>query len=88
MDIILNIHVPAPCQWGSYPDSHQHKLVINYSMITGNLSVYHFTALLKFILDNTVNSPLRAPPPIKAPPCFLTSSLWVLGRFWPYLSQK
>ena len=25
--------VLAPCQWSSLPDSHPHKLIINYSMI-------------------------------------------------------
>ena len=31
----------APCQWGSHPDSHPHKLMLNYSMIVGELSCRH-----------------------------------------------
>ncbi len=40
------------------------------------------------ITQNTVNSPLRAPPPIRAPPVFYRTNSLVIGRFWSYLSQK
>ncbi len=34
---IPELNILAPCQWGSYPESHPHKLMINYSMIIGSL---------------------------------------------------
>ena len=44
---ILNVIlvILLPCQWGSHPESHPPKLMMNYSMIVGKLFYRHMLFL-------------------------------------------